>query len=222
VADAAWGGLLRQVRGELGVRRPVALVVGGDRAMPMTWGWRRPVILLPAGAEAWPEARRRAVLLHELAHGAPQDYPAQLAAEAVRALYWFNPRVWMAPRRLRIESEHACDDQVLAAGARPSDYAGDPLDIARSLRTLRAAAPARPANAPPSPAPGGPPRRPASPWPAPRSSPAGSSRCSTPGATAGGSRAVSPFPPGSRPPAWCSPSPRLPPSRDRPPRPAPR
>jgi beta-lactamase regulating signal transducer with metallopeptidase domain len=150
VADAAWGGLLRQVRGELGVRRPVALVVGGDRAMPMTWGWRRPVVLLPAGAEAWPEARRRAVLLHELAHVARQDYPAQLAAEAVRALYWFNPLVWMAARRLRIESEHACDDQVLAAGARPSDYAGDLLDIARSLRALRAAAPAGLAMARPS------------------------------------------------------------------------
>ena len=142
IADAAWTGLLRQVRAELGVRRPVALVAGGDRAMPMTWGWRRPVVLLPAEAEAWPEPRRRAVLLHELAHVARHDYPAQLAAEAVRALYWFNPLVWMAARKLRIESEHACDDQVLAAGARASDYAGDLLDIARSLRALRAAAPA--------------------------------------------------------------------------------
>jgi beta-lactamase regulating signal transducer with metallopeptidase domain len=142
IEDPAWTGLLRQVRAELGVGRPVSLVAGGDRAMPMTWGWRRPVVLLPAGAEAWPEPRRRAVLLHELAHIARQDYPAQLAAEVVRALYWFNPLVWMAARKLRIESEHACDDRVLAAGARASDYAGDLLEIARSLRALRAAAPA--------------------------------------------------------------------------------
>jgi hypothetical protein len=142
MADAAWTGLLRRVRAEMGVRRPVELVAGGDRAMPMTWGWRRPVVLLPAGAEAWPEARRRAVLLHELAHVARRDYPAQLAAEVVRALYWFNPLVWMAARKLRIESEHACDDRVLAAGARASDYAGDLLDIARSLRAVRATAPA--------------------------------------------------------------------------------
>ncbi|MEO6193504.1 MAG: M56 family metallopeptidase, partial [Thermoanaerobaculia bacterium] len=142
IEDPAWTGLLRQIRAELGIGRPVALVAGGDRAMPMTWGWRRPVVLLPAGAEAWPELRRRAVLLHELAHVARRDYPTQLAAEVVRALYWFNPLVWMAARKLRIESEHACDDRVLAAGARASDYAGDLLDIARSLRALRAAAPA--------------------------------------------------------------------------------
>ena len=110
--------------------------------MPMTWGWRRPVVLLPAGAEAWPEPRRRAVLLHELAHVARRRLSAQLAAEVVRALYWFNPLVWMAARKLRIESEHACDDRVLAAGARRLDYAGDLLEIARSLRALRAAAPA--------------------------------------------------------------------------------
>ena len=150
IADAAWTGLLHQVRAELGVRRPVALVAGGDRAMPMTWGWRRPVVLLPAKAEAWPESRRRAVLLHELAHVARGDFLMQLAAEAVRALYWFNPLVWMAARRLRMESEHACDDRVLAAGAQASDYAGDLLDIARSLRALPAAAPAGLAMARPS------------------------------------------------------------------------
>jgi beta-lactamase regulating signal transducer with metallopeptidase domain len=142
IEDPAWTGLLRQIRAELGVGRPVALVAGGDRSMPMAWGWRRPVVLLPAGAEEWPEPRRRAVLLHELAHVARLDYPAQLAAEVVRALYWFNPLVWMAARKLRIESEHACDDRVLAAGAPASDYAGDLLEIARSLRALRAAAPA--------------------------------------------------------------------------------
>ena len=107
--------------------------------MPMTWGWRRPVVLVPAGAETWPESRRRAVLLHELSHVARGDYAAQIAAEVVRALYWFNPLVWTAARRLRLESEQACDDKVLTAGAQAADYAGDLLDIARSFRAGRAA-----------------------------------------------------------------------------------
>jgi hypothetical protein len=139
IMDPAWTGLLDRVRAELNVRRPVELVAGDDQAMPMTWGWRRPVVLLPAGAEDWPEPRRQTVLLHELAHVTRGDYLAQLAAEVVRALYWFNPLVWMAARKLRLESEHACDDRVLAAGSRASDYAGDLLDIARSLRAIRAA-----------------------------------------------------------------------------------
>src|SRR3982751_345316 len=150
VTDESLTVLLAQVRAALSIRRPVVLVAGGDRTMPMTWGWRHPVVLLPAGSEAWPESRRRAVLLHELAHIARGDFPTQLAAEMVRALYWLNPLVWMAARRLRMESEHACDDQVLTAGARASDYAGDLLDIARSLRAVRAAAPAGLAMARPS------------------------------------------------------------------------
>ena len=46
-----------------------------------------------------------------------------LAARAACALYWFNPLLWWAVRRLEVESELACDDRVLAAGVRRSDYA---------------------------------------------------------------------------------------------------
>lgn len=150
VLDAAWIEVLDGARADLGIHRAVALVEGGEAAMPMTWGWRRPVVLLPAGSRSWPASRRRAVLLHELAHVARRDYLTQLVAELARALHWWNPLVWVAARKLRLESEHACDDQVLTAGARPSDYAGDLLDIARSLRALRATAPAGLAMARPS------------------------------------------------------------------------
>lgn len=150
IQEKEWLLLLDQVRADLGVRRPVQLVEGNEWAMPMTWGWRRPKVLLPAGAEAWPAARRRAVLLHELAHVARGDYLTQLGAEVARALYWFNPLVWRAIRALRLESEHACDDRVLTAGAPAADYAGDLLDIARSLRAGRMAAPAGLAMARPS------------------------------------------------------------------------
>lgn len=150
VRDAAWIEALDGARAGLGIRRAVELVEGGEAAMPMTWGWRRPVVLLPAGSGSWPASRRRAVLLHELAHVARGDYLTQLVSELARALHWWNPLVWMAARKLRLESEHACDDQVLRAGARASDYAGDLLDIARSLRALRATAPAGLAMARPS------------------------------------------------------------------------
>lgn len=150
VSDAAWIEVLDGARAGLRLRREVELVEGGEAAMPMTWGWRRPVVLLPAGSCSWPASRRRAVLLHELAHVARGDYLTQLVSELARALHWWNPLVWMAARKLRLESEHACDDQVLTAGAKPSDYAGDLLDIARSLRALRATAPAGLAMARPS------------------------------------------------------------------------
>ncbi|HEX8274177.1 MAG TPA: M56 family metallopeptidase [Longimicrobiaceae bacterium] len=139
VLDGPPAELLERLRAEAGVRRPVTLLRGDASAMPATWGVLRPRILLPAGAERWPADRLRAVLLHELAHVRRCDRAVLLAAEAACALYWFNPLAWAAAHRLRAESEHACDDQVLRAGSRPSDYAGHLLEVARTLRAPRSA-----------------------------------------------------------------------------------
>jgi HEAT repeat protein len=49
-------------------------------------------------------------------------------------LYWFHPLVWTAARRLRAESERACDDLALLFGARPSEYAEHLLDIVTCVR----------------------------------------------------------------------------------------
>jgi beta-lactamase regulating signal transducer with metallopeptidase domain len=112
--------------------RQVRVVETDAAGVPMTWGFIRPVLLLPRGAGQWPAGRLRLVLLHELAHIERHDWLAQVLAEAACALYWFHPLVWGAARRLRIESERACDDRVLAAGVAPAEYARQLLEIARA------------------------------------------------------------------------------------------
>src|SRR5262249_38836333 len=62
---------------------------------PVTWGWLRPVILLPREAESWPAERIRVALEHELAHVARRDYLAQTLATLACAVYWFHPLVWL-------------------------------------------------------------------------------------------------------------------------------
>jgi hypothetical protein len=48
----------------------------------------------------------------------------------VCSVYWFNPIVWMAARRMRLERERACDDFALNAGATPGAYAEHLLALA--------------------------------------------------------------------------------------------
>lgn len=140
VDDPAWTDLLERLGRAVGVRRPVMLLRSADAAMPLTWGALRPTVLLPAGADAWSPERRRVVLLHELAHVARRDCLMQTLAEACCALWWFHPGAWAAARQMRIEREQACDDRVLEAGARASDYAGHLLDVARTYRAPALAA----------------------------------------------------------------------------------
>lgn len=140
VEDPAWIRELRACAAIMGVRRPVRLLRSRARCMPMAVGTRRSVIVIPATADAWPEDRRRAVLLHELAHVARLDCLTQTLAIVARAIHWFQPAAWWAARRLRIERELACDDRVLAAGAPAREYAGHLLDIAYAFGGDRAPA----------------------------------------------------------------------------------
>jgi TonB family protein len=105
--------------------------------LTVTWGALQPKIILPSGSAEWADDRIRIVLAHELAHIRRGDWVAQMVAEILRAIYWFNPLVWIAARRLRHESEQACDDAVLALGIEGSDYATHLLDLARVVRQHR-------------------------------------------------------------------------------------
>ena len=58
-----------------------------------------PTCGLPSEALAWPEERIRIVLGHELAHARRRDWLVQIAADLLRAVYWFNPLVWIVCRR---------------------------------------------------------------------------------------------------------------------------
>jgi cell division protein FtsI (penicillin-binding protein 3) len=97
---------------------------------PATTGVLAPVVLVPRASQEWTEARRIAVLQHEIAHIRQMDCLAQILAQLACALYWPNPLVWLAARRLRLERELAADDAVIAAGTRATSYAEDLLVIA--------------------------------------------------------------------------------------------
>lgn len=140
VQDSEWRRLFHECAGRMGVHRPVRLLRSRERSMPMVWGTWRPAILIPAIAETWAENRRRAVILHELAHVARYDCLTQTLACVARALYWFHPAAWWVARRLRLERELACDDRVIMAGTQGREYAGHLLEIAYTFGNQQAPA----------------------------------------------------------------------------------
>lgn len=139
LTDGRWPELLARLRSNATGRR-VTLLESDQAAMPMTWGVISPVLLLPAGTNEWPEWSCRNILLHELAHVERFDCLTQFAARVACAVYWFNPLVWVAAHRMQVEREMACDDRVIDTGSRASEYAGQLLEVARSLRPARATA----------------------------------------------------------------------------------
>jgi len=130
-ADVRITRIATEVAATLGLNRPVRLLRSRHSSLLFTWGHARPKVLLPATAPDWSDDRIRIVLLHELAHIRRGDWVTQMAAELLRAAYWFNPFVWLAARRLRQESEHACDDVVLNDGVASEEYASHLLALAR-------------------------------------------------------------------------------------------
>ncbi|HEX4796688.1 MAG TPA: M56 family metallopeptidase [Humisphaera sp.] len=123
ITDGEMFDLLQRLCRELNLRRPVELLQSPARSMPMTWGLLHARLLLPQEADQWPTAQRRDVLLHELGHLKRGDCLSQLLSQIACALYWFNPLVWIADRRMQVERERACDDLVLNSGTDARAYA---------------------------------------------------------------------------------------------------
>jgi beta-lactamase regulating signal transducer with metallopeptidase domain len=140
VTDPEWLHLLTECADRLAVSRPVRLLRSADAGVPAAIGSRQPAIVIPSSADDWLEDRRRAVLLHEMAHVARRDCLTQLLASVACAVYWCHPAVWWIASRLRIERELACDDRVIAAGTDARDYARHLLEIAYAFGRRRAPA----------------------------------------------------------------------------------
>jgi TonB family protein len=132
--DKSWDSIVARPLNAFALRKAPRLLFSSREVSPMTWGVWRKTILLPASAQDWPEQRRSAVLAHELAHVKRGDALVHILVQFACSTYWFNPLIWYAARRERIERERACDDQVLSLGGAPEDYADQLVQVVRGLQ----------------------------------------------------------------------------------------
>lgn len=177
VASATWLAVGLLALGRLRTTpdvRPVATTLNGPDAPdlkrvgiwwhpsithPVSFGIRRPLILLPLHARTLPREALEAVIHHEALHVARRDWAWQVAEELVRAVLWFHPGIWWAIDRLRLSREETIDAvvaprhgrriymetlmQLAEASPRPVPAAGfGRRHLVRRMRALAARAPA--------------------------------------------------------------------------------
>jgi TonB family protein len=134
--------MLVEISANLGVRRKIALRRSREADVPMSYGFLRPLIVLPRDSANWMPERLRVVLLHELIHVKRLDSWLCLIAQVSCAMYWFHPLAWLALARFRREQEQSCDDAVVIAGTKQSAYAEHLVDLARGISAARTLLPA--------------------------------------------------------------------------------
>lgn len=105
--------------------------IAAEPMSPYVVGLLKTRIVLPQAGLQWSRDRLAAVLRHELAHIQRNDLLSQFIAKLASALFWFNPFIWIAETKLRLERELACDDLASQAGLSAHGYAQHLLDVAR-------------------------------------------------------------------------------------------
>jgi len=127
---AAWQARLDAMAARFGIARAVRLRVADALASPITAGWWRPVVLLPAALVAgMPPDLLEALLAHELAHIRHHDYLINLLQNVIEALLFYHPAVWWISNRIRAEREQMADDFA-------ASQLGEPRRLALALSEL--------------------------------------------------------------------------------------
>ena len=128
--ERAWQTKLEQLAARCGIDRNVRLRIVDSLASPVTAGFWRPVVLVPAAlVTGMPPQLLEALLAHELGHVRRHDYLVNLVQNVIEALLFYHPAVWWISRRIRHEREQIADDFA-------ARRLGEPRRLARALSEL--------------------------------------------------------------------------------------
>jgi TonB family protein len=89
------------------------LLISDAVPSPVTFGFMRPVVLLPTHFASLDTPLRETILYHEILHVRRRDWLFAVAEEAIRAVLWFHPAIWWAVREIQLTREEAVDREVV-------------------------------------------------------------------------------------------------------------
>lgn len=120
-------GIMEELQEKLQLTMPIRLFESAKAVVPMTIGWIKPIILLPAGIMSGLSITQlEAVLAHELAHIKRYDYLINIFQNCVEILFFYHPATWFISAQVRDERENCCDDFAV-------NICGDRLVLAKAL-----------------------------------------------------------------------------------------
>jgi len=98
------------------------LCVSTRTAGPLTFGFRRPIVVFPPAIASLDASVQHAIACHELLHVRRHDWIVQVVEEGIRTIFWFHPGVWWLVGRIQLTREQVVDQESIALVDSPDRY----------------------------------------------------------------------------------------------------
>lgn len=119
---------------QLGIHKPIQLLLSHIAEQPMTFGYLKPTILIPFSLVSQLSPQQlEVILLHELSHIKRNDYLINIFQSLMEIIFFYHPAIWWISGIVRKVREEACDDYVIASGKDPFLYAQTLLNTKKHI-----------------------------------------------------------------------------------------
>ncbi|MBC7536866.1 MAG: M56 family metallopeptidase [Ferruginibacter sp.] len=122
---------------EFGISRKVSIWLSSAVSTPVTFGYLKPVILMPVALlNHLSIADTETLIIHELTHIKSNDYLLNWLLVITKTLFFYNPFIRILANKIKLEREKNCDVQVLQFKYSAISYAETLLKTAKFQTTI--------------------------------------------------------------------------------------
>lgn len=128
----------RQLQKQLKINAKVQFYLSQLVSEPITFGFLKPIILLPIGLiNQLTDSEVEAILLHELAHIKRNDFMVNMLQNCIEITLFYHPVIWWISGQIRDIREECCDDMAVAALQNKTTYASALVQVQRYSLTFK-------------------------------------------------------------------------------------
>lgn len=121
---------------QFGIKRKVTLWLSNSIQTPVTFGYFKPIILLPVALiNNISTKQAETLILHELTHICTNDYLLNWFLVIAETIFFFNPFITNLCKKIKLEREKHCDISVMSFEYAPALYA-ETLLLAERMKKL--------------------------------------------------------------------------------------